>query len=93
MTLAKQTILFVNGLDKQVNENMLYQLFNEYSVAYIKIAKNQDTRESFGYAFLGMKNKDKAEQAIKNLNYSRLFQKTIRISWYDREPNNFRTHP
>ena len=93
MSLIRQSILFVNGLDKKVNENMLYQLFNEYSVSYIKIAKDHITRESFGYAFIGFKNKVKAEQAIQNLNYSRLCQKTLRISWYNREPNNFRNHP
>ena len=93
MSLIRQSILFVNGLDKKVNENMLYQLFNEYSVSYIKIAKDHITRESFGYAFIGFKNKVKAEQALQNLNYSRLCQKTLRISWYNREPNNFRNHP
>ena len=93
MSLIRQSILFVNGLDKKVNENMLYQLFNEYSVSYIKIAKDHITRESFGYAFIGFKNKMKAEQALQNLNYSRLCQKTLRISWYNREPNNFRNHP
>ena len=60
MSLIRQSILFVNGLDKKVNENMLYQLFNEYSVSYIKIAKDHITRESFGYAFIGFKNKVKA---------------------------------
>ena len=93
MSLTRQSILFINGLDKKVNENMLYQLFNEYSVSYIKIAKDHITRESFGYAFIGFKNKVKAEQALQNLNYSRLCQKTLRISWYNREPNNFRNHP
>ena len=93
MSLTRQSILFINGLDKKVNENMLYQLFNEYGVSYIKIAKDHITRESFGYAFIGFKNKVKAEQALQNLNYSRLCQKTLRISWYNREPNNFRNHP
>ena len=93
MSLTRQSILFVSGLDKKVNENMLYQLFNEYCVSYIKIAKDHITRESFGYAFIGFKNKVKAEQALQNLNYSRLCQKTLRISWYNREPNNFRNHP
>ena len=93
MSLSKQSILFVSGLDKKVNENMLYQLFNEYCVSYIKIAKDHLSRESFGYAFIGFKNKVKAEQALQNLNYSRLCQKTLRISWYNREPNNFRNHP
>jgi polyadenylate-binding protein len=27
------------------------------------------------------------------LNYSKISKKTIRISWYNREPNNFRNHP
>ena len=88
--LQKQSILFINGLDKTVNENMLYQLFNDYSVSYIKIAKDHQTRESFGYAFIGFKNNTKADEAIKKLNYSKLAKKTLRISWYNREPNNLR---
>ena len=91
MSLQKQSILFINGLDKTVNENMLYQLFNDYSVSYIKIAKDHNTRESFGYAFIGFKNNAKAEEAIRKLNYSKLAKKTLRISWYNREPGNFRS--
>jgi polyadenylate-binding protein len=91
MSLQKQSILFINGLDKTVNENMLYQLFNDYSVSYIKIAKDHNTRESFGYAFIGFKNNAKAEEAIKKLNYSKLAKRTLRISWYNREPGNFRS--
>ncbi len=91
MSLQKQSILFINGLDKTVNENMLYQLFNDYSVSYIKIAKDHNTRESFGYAFIGFKNNAKAEEAIKKLNYSKLAKKTLRISWFNREPGNFRS--
>ena len=93
MSLPRQSILFVNGLSKNVNENMLYQLFTDYSVSYIKIAKDHQTKESYGYAFIGFKNFQKAEEAIKNLNYSKLLKKTLRISWYDREPNNYRNHP
>ena len=72
---------------------MLYQLFNEYNVSYIKIAKVHSTHESFDYAFIGFKNKVKTEQALQNLNYSGLCQKTFRIFCYIREPNNFRNHP
>ena len=93
MSLTRQSILFINGLAKSVNENMLYQLFNDYSVSYIKIAKDHQTKESYGYAFIGFKNRQKAEEALKNLNYSKLAKKTLRISWYDREPNNYRNHP
>lgn len=34
-----------------------------------------------------------AEEALIKLNYSKVSKKTIRISWYNREPNNFRAHP
>jgi polyadenylate-binding protein len=93
MSFTRQSILFVSGLDKTVNENMLYQLFNEFPISYIKIAKDHQSRDSFGYAFVGFKSHAKAEEAIIKLNYSKLGKKTIRISWYNREPNNYRNHP
>lgn len=93
MSHTRQSILFINGLDKTVNESMLYSLFNDYSISYIKIAKDHQTRDSFGYAFVGFKNHAKAEEAIAKLNYSKLVKKTLRISWYNREPNNYRHHP
>jgi len=93
VSFTRQSILFISGLDKTVNENMLYQLFNEFPISYIKIAKDHQSRDSFGYAFVGFKNHSKAEDAIIKLNYSKLGKKTIRISWYNREPNNYRNHP
>lgn len=90
MSFTRQSILFITGLDKSVNENMLYQLFNEFPISYIKIVKDHQTRESFGYAFVGFKNHSKAEEAIIKLNYSKLGKKTLRISWYNRDPNNIR---
>ena len=90
MSLQKQSILFINGLDKAVNENMLYTLFNDYSISYIKIVKDHQTHESFGYAFIGFKNYSKAEEALQKLNYSKLAKKTIHISWFNREPENYR---
>ena len=32
-------VLFVHGLDKRVDETMIYKLFTNYSVVYIKLAK------------------------------------------------------
>lgn len=93
MSYTRQSILFISGLDKTVNENMLYQLFNEFPISYIKIAKDHQSRDSFGYAFVGFKSHSKAEEAIIKLNYSKLGKKTIRISWYNREPSNYRNHP
>ena len=90
MSLQKQSILFVNGLDKTVNENMLYLLFTDYQISYIKIAKDHQTHESFGYAFIGFNNITKAEEAMQKLNYSKLAKKTLRISWYNRDIGNYK---
>ena len=90
MSLQKQSILFVNGLDKTVNENMLYLLFTDYPISYIKIAKDHQTHESYGYAFIGFNNIAKAEEAMQKLNYSKLAKKTLRISWYNRDSGNYR---
>lgn len=64
MSYPRQSVLFVSGLDKSVNENMLYQLFNDYPISYIKIAKDHPTRESFGYAFVGFKSQQKGKKCI-----------------------------
>jgi polyadenylate-binding protein len=69
---------------------MLYQLFNDFPISYIKIAKDHQTRESFGYGFVGFKNHAKAEEAIQKLNYTKVGKKTIRIGWYNRE--SFKTN-
>lgn len=93
MSFPRQSILFISGLDKSVNETMLYQLFNDYPISYIKIAKDHQTRDSFGYAFVGFRSHSKAEEAISKLNYSKLGKKTLRISWFNRDSNNLRNHP
>ena len=66
MSFARQSILFLSGLDKTTNENVLYQLFNEFPISYIKIAKDHTTRESFGYAFVGFKSHAKGKFFNKN---------------------------
>jgi RNA recognition motif-containing protein len=51
----RQSILFISGLEKSITESNLYSLFNEFPITYVKIAKDHNTRESFGYAFIGFK--------------------------------------
>jgi RNA recognition motif-containing protein len=64
MSFARQSILFLSGLDKTANENLLYQLFNEFPISYIKIAKDHKSRESFGYAFVGFKSHAKGKNLL-----------------------------
>jgi len=90
---SKQYILFLSGLDKKVKEADLHRLFNEYPVSYIKIAKDHTTKESFGYAFIGIKNSpSKAEEALNRFNYEKIpgYKKTIRICWYNIDRSGIR---
>jgi RNA recognition motif-containing protein len=66
MSYPRQSILFISNLDKAANETLLYQLFNEFPVSYIKIAKDHQTRESYGYAFVGFKNHAKGIYRINS---------------------------
>lgn len=91
MSISRQSILFISGLHSSVNESQLYLLFTEYQISYIKIAKDHATGLSFGYAFIGFKNHAKAEDSMIKLNFSKLANRTIRISWYNRDPNNIRS--
>ena len=65
MSYPRQSIIFISNLDKAANETILYQLFNEFPVSYIKIAKDHQSRESYGYAFVGFKNHAKGKQTLK----------------------------
>jgi len=91
MSIQRQSILFISGIDRSINENHLFELFNEFPITYIKIAKSHRTKEPFGYGFVGFKSIGKAEEALTKLNYTKLGKKTLRISWFSREPINPRT--
>ena len=85
MSFTRQSTLFIGGLDITVDENMLYKLFSEFSISYIKIAKDHNKKVSFGYGFIGFKNNSVAEEAMMKLNNQILGNKKIRISWFDKE--------
>ena len=85
---TRAAILFVHGLDKRIEESTIYRIFNNYNVMYIKLAKDETTGISLGYAFVGFGNRQKAGQALKEVNYTRLMGKTVRLAWYDRTKDN-----
>ena len=84
-------VLFVHGLDKRIDEQKLYEIFPGYQVIYIKIAKIAKTGDSLGYGFMGFLNHEKAAQCLKEKNYIRIYDRTIRLCWYDRDDDNPRT--
>jgi len=75
MSYPRQSILFISGLEKSINETNLYSLFNDFPISYVKIAKDHNTRESFGYAFVGFKSHAKGKQKrLINLNLNSIFK-------------------
>ena len=89
----KQTVLFIQGLDRRVNEHHIYTTFQEYNINYMKIAKDPITRVSLGYGFLAFRSRTKAEQALENLNHIRLLNKTITLTWFNRGYDTYREKP
>lgn len=89
----KQTVLFIQGLDRRVNEGLVYETFEKYSLTYLKIAKDPITHVSLGYGFLGFRSRSKAEEALKFLNHIRLLNKTITLTWYNRAYDTYRDKP
>jgi len=104
MSVTTKAILFVNNLAKTVTESMLHNVFNDYTVSYIKIAKSHETKESFGYCFVGLRSvKDGkyiyltlhmltyylltfiASNVVDTINYTKLENKTIQITWFNRD--------
>ena len=93
MFLERKTILYFSGLDKTVTEGMIANLFIEYPISYVKIPKSHLTKEPYGYGFLGFKSLDTAENAFNRLNYTKVGKRTLRLAWYNRDPNSARNCP
>jgi len=58
------SILFVNGLAKDVTESDLFSELNEFSVFSIKIPKDPQTAESLGYCFLTFKSVNQGRRIL-----------------------------
>jgi len=70
--------IFVGNLASQVNEEELETLFKEYGeVQTVNIIRDMFSRESKGFAFVEMKDKNAAETAIKELNIKKLAVKKL----------------
>ncbi|XBW36212.1 hypothetical protein QEN19_001792 [Hanseniaspora menglaensis] len=84
--------LHVGGLDKSVNESILYDLFSPIGlVGSIKICRDTVTGDSLGYAYVNFQNKESAESAIEQLNFTPINGKSCRITWAQKDPSVLRT--
>lgn len=78
--LNPEGVLFVGNLDPKVNEYQLFEMFSKISKPQcVRLMRDAYTGESRRFAFVSYLVKDDAEKARKQLNYSRLFEREIRI--------------
>lgn len=80
--------LYVGELHPEVNEAMLYELFNQVGpVASVRVCRDAITRRSLGYAYVNFHNQADGERALDALNYHPLKGVPIRIMWSQRDPS------
>jgi cold-inducible RNA-binding protein len=73
--------IFIGNLALQVNEEELESLFKNYGeVQSVNVIRDMFSRESKGFAFVEMKDKDAAETAIKELNTKEVGGKKIVVN-------------
>jgi len=73
--------IYIGNLSQQVSEQQLEELFKAYgSVSSVKIIRDMFTGESKGFAFVEMKEKAAAENAIKELNTKEVGGKKIVVN-------------
>ncbi|KAL2457768.1 Polyadenylate-binding protein 8 [Forsythia ovata] len=86
------TALYVGGLDPNVTNNDLSQMFSQMGeVISVKVCMDHTTERSLGYGYVNYSNPQDAARALKELNFTNLNGKPIRISYSNRDSNSRRS--
>uniref|UniRef100_A0A1J3HG04 Polyadenylate-binding protein n=1 Tax=Noccaea caerulescens TaxID=107243 RepID=A0A1J3HG04_NOCCA len=78
--------LYVGDLDVNVTDSQLYDYFTEVcQVVSVRVCRDAATNTSLGYGYVNYSNSDDAEKALKQLNFSSLNGKMIRVNYSSRD--------
>ena len=82
-------VLYVGNLHPNVNEFQLFEVFSQYGrPQLVRLMRDAYTGESRRFAFVSYTKREDAENAKKALNYSKIFEREIRIC-FKRAPGEF----
>lgn len=83
-------VLYVGNLHPDVVESQLFEVFSHYGrPQLVRLMRDAYTGESRRFAFVSYIKKEDAEKAKEELNYSKLFDREIRIC-FKRTPGDFK---
>ena len=75
-------------LDKDVTEAQLFSTFSPFgTVSSMRICRDAITRKSLGYAYVNFGTVQDAANAMRELNYTKLRERPLRIMWVQRDPS------
>ncbi|KAJ0233354.1 Polyadenylate-binding protein 4 [Hirschfeldia incana] len=84
--LGAMCSLYVGDLDVSVTDSQLYDYFTEVrQVVSVRVCRDSATNTSLGYGYVNYSNIDDAEKAMKELNYTNLNGKMIRVTYSSRD--------
>jgi polyadenylate-binding protein len=75
-------------LDRDVTEAQLFSTFSPFgTVTSMRICRDAITRKSLGYAYVNFASLGDAANAMRELNYTKLRERPLRIMWVQRDPS------
>ncbi|KAL8172425.1 hypothetical protein V2J09_024229 [Rumex salicifolius] len=80
--------LYVGDLETNVNEEHLFDLFNQVAqVISVRVCRDLTTRKSLGYGYINFNSSQEANNAMELLNFTPLNGKPIRVMFSHRDPS------